>query len=91
MKVMSLNIDCNIILTSSLMKSDLWPLRLLLLLPSVQTEGRAELPQHVHVQVNSAEREKNADGREPDQNPKNLRAEVERSQTAERQTEHRVL
>ncbi len=55
--------------------------------PSDRTEGRAELLQQVHLQVNSAEREENTEGREPDEYPENLCTEVQRSQTAERETE----
>lgn len=57
------------------------------LLLSVETEGRAELPQHVQLQVNVAECEENAEEREADENPENVSAEVERRQTAGQETE----
>jgi len=51
--------------------------------PSDQVEGRAQLQQQVHLQVNPAQREEHAENREPDENPQNLSAEIQRSQPAE--------
>lgn len=54
-------------------------------LPSDEAEGGAEAVQHVYVQVETAEGEKDAERREADEEPENLTAEVERSQAAERE------
>lgn len=54
---------------------------------SKQPEDGAKFLQQVHVQMNSADGEENANSREPDENPENLSAEVKWSQT-ERDQRH---
>lgn len=51
---------------------------------SDQEECGVQLLKQIHIQVNPAEREENAQRREPDENPKNLSAEIQRSQTGRR-------